>query len=56
MYHTYKITFADDEGKHKSIKVENSGIIPAIKEGVKIIWEQTNKIWDIVKAEDVTEV
>lgn len=55
MYHTYKITFADDEGKRKSVKVENSGIIPAIEEGVKIIWGQTYKIWDIVKAEDITK-
>lgn len=55
MYHTYKITFADDEGKRKSVKVENSAIIPAIEEGVKTIWEQTHKIWNIVKAEDVTK-
>lgn len=55
MYRTYKITFADDEGKRKSVKVENSGIIPAIQEGVKTIWEQTNKIWNIVKAEDITK-
>lgn len=55
MYRTYKITFVDDEGKRKSVKVENSGIIPAIEEGVKIIWKQTYKIWNIVKAEDVTK-
>ncbi len=55
MYHTYKITFADDEGKRKSVKIESNAIVPAIEEGVKTIWEQTHKIWNIVKAEDVTK-
>lgn len=55
MYHAYKITFADDEGKRKSVKAENNGIIPAIEEGVKTIWKQTHKIWNIVQAEDVTK-
>lgn len=31
MYHTYRVTFQSDEGKRKSIKIEASGIIPAIQ-------------------------
>lgn len=28
MYHIYKVTFQDDEGKRKSLKVEASELFP----------------------------
>ena len=55
MYHTYKVTFQNDEGERKSLKVEASGIIPSIQ---LVIHESYFKnfcvAWDVVKAEDIT--
>lgn len=56
MYHTYKVTFQNDEGKRKSCKVVASGIIPAIQLAVQQSYFKNFCIaWDVVKAEDVTK-
>ncbi len=55
MYHTYTVTFQNDEGKRKSCKVEASGIIPAITEAVHYMTMVNSCIaWDVIKAEDIT--
>ena len=55
MYHTYKVTFQNDEGKRKSVKIEASGILPAIQLAIqKAYFENFCIAWDIVKAEDMT--
>lgn len=56
MYHIYKVIFQDDEGKRKNIKVEASGIIPAIQEAVAEAMRLNCCIaWNVVKAEDMTK-
>ena len=55
MYHTYKVTFQNDEGKRKSVKVEASGIIPASQEAVLMASKKGFCfLWDMVKVEDLT--
>ena len=56
MYHTYKVTFQSNEGKRKSLKIEASGIIPAIQLAVQETYFKNFCIaWNIVKVEDVTK-
>ena len=57
MYHIYKVTFQNDEGKRKSLKVEASGIIPAVQLAVQEACFKNLCVigWDVVKAEDVTK-
>ena len=56
MYHTYRVTFQNDEGKRKSLKIEASGIIPAIQLAVQEAYFKNFCIaWDVVKAEDITK-
>ena len=55
MYHIYKVTFQNDEGKRKSVKVEASGIIPASQEAVLMASKKGFCfLWDMVKVEDLT--
>ena len=55
MYHTYKVTFQNDEGKRKSVKVEASGIIPASQEAVLMSSKKGFCfLWDMVKVEGLT--
>lgn len=53
MYHTYRVTFQNDEGKRKSFKTEASGIIPAIENAVRMGFAAGCFGWDIVKAEEM---
>lgn len=56
MHHTYKVTFQSDEGKRKSLKIEATGIIPAIQLAIQEAYFKNFCIaWDIVKVEDVTK-
>ncbi len=56
MNNTYKVTFQNDEGKRKSLKVVASGIIPAIQLAVQEAYFKNCCVaWDVVKAEDVTK-
>ena len=56
MHHTYKVTFQNDEGKRKSLKIEASGIIPAIQLAIQEAYFNNFCIaWDVVKVEDVTK-
>ena len=57
MYHIYKVTFQNDDGKRKSLKVEASGIIPAVQLAVQEAYFKNLEVigWDIVKAEDITK-
>lgn len=50
----FRITFKNEEGKKKSVKVEASGIIPAIEEGVRKFYQKNCYFgWNIVKAEEI---
>lgn len=54
--YTFRITFKNEEGKKKSVKVEATGIVPAIEEGVKKFFSKNSLFgWNIVKAEEVYE-
>ena len=54
--YTFKITFKNEDGKKKSVKVEAAGIVPAIEEGVKKFFSKNSLFgWNIVKAEEVYE-
>ncbi len=53
MYHTYRVTFQNDEGKRKSFKTEASGIISAIETAVRMGFAAGCFGWDIVKAEEM---
>lgn len=56
MYNTYRVTFQNDEGKRKSLKIEASGIIPAIQLAIQETYFKNFCIaWDIVKVEYVTK-
>ena len=56
MHHTYKVIFQNDEGKRKSLKIEASGIIPAIQLAIQEAYFKNFCIaWDVVKAEDITK-
>ena len=57
MYHIYRVTFQNDEGKRKSLKIEASGIIPAVQLAVQEAYFKNLCVigWDVVKVEDVTK-
>lgn len=50
--YTWRITFKNEEGKNKSIKVEAAGMFPAIEEGIRKFYAKNNFFgWELVKAE-----
>lgn len=54
--YTFRITFKNEEGKKKSVKVEAAGIVPAIEEGVRKFFSKNSLFgWDIVKAEIISK-
>lgn len=54
--YTFRITFKNEEGKKKSVKVDAVGMIPAIEEGVhKFYIENLILGWELVKAEQISK-
>lgn len=51
--YTFRITFENEEGKRKSVKVESVGLVPAIEEGVIKFYSKNSYSWNVVKAEIV---
>lgn len=54
--YTFRITFENEEGKKKSVKVDAAGMIPAIEEGVhKFYVKNTMSGWELMKAEQISK-
>lgn len=50
--YTFRITFKNEDGKKKSVKVDASGMIPAIELGIHKFYNKNSMFgWELVKAE-----
>lgn len=50
--YTFKVTFKNEDGKKKSVKVEATGMVPAIEEGIHKFYSKNVMFgWELVKVE-----